>query len=825
MTLPSNWGTEVNPSDTVHIAPPAPLLPQQFLRNDGTAGTAPGWTGANLVTFVENMIEGVFKQLVIAIQGAFDNGLTAAEQLANWASSLLTDVWNNLLTMLDSLFGGFDLETFLTPLFDWLNWLWTQFGSAAESFLKPVATWLKWLWDQFGASVDTVLKPIFTWLKWLWTQFGSSVESFLKPIFTWLNWLWDQFGSAATGAETALKDMFTALLKLLDAKGSIGTWIGNIPLIGPLVKYLTANIPNIDFTPDLAGLGQWANRLLHLGSDIPAGNLIGDIPQALLSMIPVANINISSANLLGQGAFATDGTIDSGNGWTWDGTANDPDTDSTSGSARLATDGSAHYLYSRQAVKVAAGDKLTLSARIKTASYTGTGTSIVLSLIPYAGTTAQTEKVFATRGASNGAWATMNGAASDVNPYVVPSGVTSVIVKVGVTSASSSGSFLWVDNVDLRKEGLLGQNLVEYLLNAWQNLWNGLVGDGAGTGKTWSDMLTAASFLLTKATTTAGNLTTLLGNLLSAPASVIGSLISNVMDGTYTIGQFLSLLYDALHGSTGSTGKGATDVYTAGAATYSAANNAYINAGLALTSAGGAASGVSNLYTSTIAGYTVTTVTTGTTTWSKPTGLAQLYVACFGGGAKGADGTTSGGGAGGSGGGFVAQQIDVSAVPSSVTLTIGAASSTTSPAATTFGSLLSSEGSFRGYVASPLGVLATLSQPGSGGTGGKVGGPTSGTDGQSSGGGAVAGGKGGSGTAGTGGGTGINFGLAYTGGGGGGGGGSQVIQAIGGTSGGSGGYPGGGGGGGGGYSSGSYPGPGGAGANGLMIIIYKVATT
>lgn len=750
--------------------------------------------------------------------------LDDAGELTTWLDSLLTDTWETLLTTLETLFGGFDLETFLQPLFAFLSWLWNGVTGGFAGF---------------GSTVDTVL----------------------KPLIEFLNWLWALFSTTAIGSMETLKNIFTELSKVLDSNGALTTWIGNIPLIGPLVKYLTANIPNIDFTPDLAGLGQWANQLLHLDSSLPAGNLIGEIPQAMLSMIPVANINISSANLLGQGSFATASTVDAANGWEWDSTTNDPSGQS-SGSAKLTTDGTARYLYARQAIKVAAGDKITLSARIKTANYTGTGTSITLSVIPYAGTTVQTEKVFASRGASNGSWATMTGSASDVNPYIVPAGVTSLIVKIGVTSASGTGSTLWVDNVDLRKEGLLGQNLVEYLLNAWENMWQGLVGT-SGSGKTWADMFNAANFLRVFANGTQLDLSTLSGNLIDAPAEVLGSLFSVVFDGSKTVGDFLKLLYNALNKSSSTTPKTAEDVANAAEAARDQADIGVLNAGTAmgdaaqaasdasdaLAAANGASGSVTNLKTSLLTGYSVVTINS-TTTWTKPDNLSELYVVLFGAGATGSTGSTSApasgtiinGGAGGAAGNVVATQVNLSLLTSlsSVAVTIG---STASPT-TYFGSIVNSAASFANYVATPVGLMPSASLPTAGGKGGSYDGIASVAIAAAAGATTSAGVAGGSagaatsgftsprtGGAGGAGGSGVLFGsLSQAGGSGGGGGGTCTGTGSGsytGGTGGAGGFPGGGGGGGG-VAISSYTntgGPGGAGANGMAIIVYKIAKT
>ena len=865
-----------------------------------------------LLDFIESLpVVGQFVQLLEALAGTYDGEdptLLAIQDLLEPIRLIVGTIGQGVADFLNWLWngvsGGFagfgaTVESSLKPILEWLNWLWELFGSSVESVLNPIFEFLHWVftglatgapppttgnaiadallqpvfsliksvWDLFsnaatgiGETASTLLHDLFDFINWLWNGvaggfagFGDTVNSVLKPALEFLGWL---FSGVFTDAAAALRNIFTALQGLLDGDETIDKWIAQIPLVGPLVGYLTANIPDFTFTPDLAGLGQWADRLLHLGSDLPAGNLIGQLSEAVFGTIPVSHINISSANLLGQGAFATAGTIDAANGWEWDGTTNDP-TGTSSGSAKLTTAGSDRYLYSRQAIKVAAGDKIKLSARIKTASYTGGANSIVLSLIPYAGTSAQTEKVVFSRGASNGAWVTMTGVASDVNPYIVPAGVTSLIVKVGVAADSGTGSTLWVDNVDMRKEGLLGQNLVEYLINAWGNLWQGLVGT-SGAGKTWADMLNAADALRTFAGLTDTNLSGLQGDLLSAPAEVLGSLFSVVFDGTKTVADFLKALYNALNGSTSTTPKTVDDVTTAAAAQNQRITTANENADQAILDAQQAAQdaqdsfdATTNLRTALISGYTVVTATS-TTTWTKPAGVTDLWVVLFGAGANGSTGpgvisftpTAAVAASGGTPGAVIATQINptIAALNSPITVTIG----TTASPTTSFGSIVTTALAYAAYVATPLGLLPSASAPTAGGNGGGyvngvltnatpaaattagVSGGIAGTNSVSQA--STTGGAGGGGT------VGLNFGLCQTGGSGGGGGGWARVEFSGaavGGSGGNGAFPGGGGGGGGAAlhinpNSGTKSatgGAGGAGANGMALIIYKTANT
>ncbi|QMU19365.1 hypothetical protein [Gordonia rubripertincta] len=231
-----------------------------------------------------------------------------------------------------------------------------------------------------------------------------------------------------------------------------------------------------------------------------------------------------------------------------------------------------------------------------------------------------------------------------------------------------------------------------------------------------------------------------------------------------------------------------------------------------------------------INGYNVETkVQSGT--WTKPANLTELIVICVGCGQNGANGVTDTAtrAAGGLGGGYVAQQVPVEDLPSSISYTVG----TSNGASSTFGSYASTTPG-QGGISSSFGFTPTTSLPGNGGGGGL--GNRSGVDstaglaGQSTP--LAAGGAGGArgtgannGSPGSAGGNANPASVTKCGGaGGGGGGGAQtsfVIPFSGGP-GGPGGYPGGGGGGGGGSSlNGGSNGAGGIGATGIIWIFWR----
>ncbi len=225
-----------------------------------------------------------------------------------------------------------------------------------------------------------------------------------------------------------------------------------------------------------------------------------------------------------------------------------------------------------------------------------------------------------------------------------------------------------------------------------------------------------------------------------------------------------------------------------------------------------------------LSGYTVETFTSSGT-WSNPSGLTELVVICVGGGGNGTSGangqagsgSTAAGGTGGTSGGYIAASVDPSTLPSTVTVTVGAAGNTSS-----FGSyVVSSAGG--GGIASSFGYSATSSTPGAGGNGGGTvtnTGTSSGAPGTPSA--AGAGGAGGSigGGSGTAGGSVSVAAVTKCGGGGGGGGGSGNTSSRNGGTGGAGGYPGGGGGGGGAGMYHVFSGAGGGGGSGAAGVVW-----
>ena len=492
------------------------------------------------------------------------------EQIAEWTGI------GEVLTALGSWAG--DLNGFIAGVWqqivDLFTWISDTLG--IETALKPLLTWLGWVWDQFGAGVDSFLKPIFTWLEWVWNLLG---ETGLKKIFEYFAGLLGDFTSLTTALPSVDQIVKSITGAVAGGLTELTKWVAHLPNISTLVSILTGKTEADGIPLDLGYLQTWATGLLHQTNFEKAmTDVIHRIIPTLNISIPVSNVTNDTPNLLIQNAFPSTTSISGGNGWEWDGTQSHT---SGGGAAKVTCNGTLRELFSTQSIKVTAGDRINLSAYIETSGFTGSGAPIVLSMIPFIGTAQQATVDFATSGAAT-SWTQISG-----GPWTVPAGVTSLRVRMAVTAAATAGTVAW-DDLSLTKSGMLGQGLVEFLTNAWNNLWNGLVGDGQGATKTWSDMTTAASYTLGRANTGITNAGTANGKidttnyyLGASPQSVIGSLNGVLMDGSSTIAAFLALLWDAFNGSWGSTGKTVSNVYTAGAGVRTTAGNGVTNAATA----------------------------------------------------------------------------------------------------------------------------------------------------------------------------------------------------------------------------------------------------
>jgi hypothetical protein len=770
----------------------------------------------SLLRGLTHWLIGVFQNLTgIDLEGIANSfGMTElVAALTTWADTLAGINWTNPVTGLMAAIGAF-----VTLAQDIGNWL-----------LGVINAWLGWdisavgdMFSDVGSFVQRVIEYFFGengvagWIRTLDAlagEAGASIAAAIRAVYDGATMLAQMFGEFV-----GFGDLVRFLEDIFGPQGLLG-WLANLRK-----QIADAKPPVIDFDE------------------------IREKVEQLLGGTSVSEINSGTVNMLSQGNFNSSDTITPGDGWSWDGTLTATE---TGGSAKCEATGSLQQLFSRQSLKVVEGDRVTVTAKVRTASFTAaSGRSMVLATIPWKLVanvmTAQTPVVIHTRTtASAGAWADMTG-----STYVVPADVVRLTARLGVTA--NSGAIVWFDDVHATKTGKLEQGLVSNLLDTWGQSWEKVFG-GSGEGKLWSDFVTAVEAMFGTATEASDNADDAIGAAAAAATGASGALAAANAAASGASGA-LATANAAASGASGAkvtannalTAASGAAVGASGAlALAQGTNTAAFNAWYGSGGTGGSAnmSQVISSIKSSIDGWMVEVINTSGT-WTRPADTANIlefWAICVGSGAGG-DAGTSGlfgavGGDGGVPGRWMAKQITPSNIGSTVTCTIGAGgagrtshlgSSPDNGNPSSFGSLCSSTEALTASIGSLVGFYAaTDSRPGVGGKGGdEAGGGKAGSAGAATptaaggAGGAAGGASGAPGAAAT-----LTGSNRAGGGGGGGGGGSNTPPYIGGN-GGAGGRPGGGGGGGGGVQSAvaTASGDGGDGGHGNIILLYRIKT-
>lgn len=404
-------------------------------------------------------------------------------------------------------------ESFLRPIFEFLDWLWQLVGEEAEGILKPIFEFLNWLFTEYGDEVETFLQPIADFLKWLLDFIIARID--LAPFQALVEELVDALGGFVSAQGfvdllTKLIEFFANLFRAVTGQLSIADLFNQIPIISSLVAVITGKTSADGVALDLATLGQWArdveknskgalDAITQLGVKLLGGTLLPP---------PDGNTEI---NLLSQGDFPVVENIDPADGWSWDNT-----TSSTAGggSAKLVATGT-HRLYSKQSITVQAGDVLTVACKVKTSGFTaGTGRSMALSLVHWNGTSRildgsgnPTNVQFTPRTTPASDWVSISGT------YTVPAGVSSVQVRLAVTA--NSGATIWFDDVSVKKKSNMGQDYVSNLIQAWRDIY--FRATGTASNVFWDSVGLAIGGVKTLAGNAFGGVTTLNGTLFDNP--------------------------------------------------------------------------------------------------------------------------------------------------------------------------------------------------------------------------------------------------------------------------------------------------------------------
>lgn len=309
----------------------------------------------------------------------------------------------------------------------------------------------------------------------------------------------------------AIANAFIARIKFLLLGGytSLTEW-GQAQITTPIISSFLSGLkldPTKFGVTDLSNIGvnvmaDIARTLLTTLGTVPAQILEGVLPPGVTGTVPVSNVSNTTPNLITLGKFSESVNIEAADGWSWDSTQNAPG--SAGGSAKTTVSSVKNrYLFSRQAVRVAEGDRLVVNATVKTSALTVSSAltpSVSIELVPFIGSAAQTAVPIGSTASIFGTtnWATIGN--TDNSAYKITNAAwTSVIVRLRVSNVVTAGT-VWWDDISLRKIGGLIQYNVDSLVPTWQQMWDGAFGSGGST-KNWEDMFSLQYTINETATT------------------------------------------------------------------------------------------------------------------------------------------------------------------------------------------------------------------------------------------------------------------------------------------------------------------------------------
>lgn len=495
----------------------------------------------NAKTFVENLIKAIFGSITNGLdfvghvlKSIFGNGFDGAK---TFVENLIKAIFGSITSGLD--FVGHILKSIFGSSFDSAktfveNLIKVLLGSAEDTvafFTALVNKLIYWITHPGGPNGIGYL--LIESLKTLFASSGAILETVINSIVYWLT----NPGPLVTGIVNMIRDGITngglILTAIFDAvthwvTGGAqtlqqffgGMWGNSTSLVKHVMDQVITAILGPYAIRDWTALTKWASGLLTLD------NLIATIKKIfpwLSSLFPVLDTSDgSTVNLLNQGDFKTASTLNADSGWSWDSSSNT--TDSGGGSAKVTGFGSAvKALYCNQYITVTTGDVLNMSAYVKTESFSATtGTKpITLDVIPYTGTSAgDVQKV-----ADSGAATTFTKIAGT---YTVPAGVTSVRVRIAV-STDATGGTVWFDDIFLGNKRTLQQPLVNELTGAFGGIKDALTRNGRGTTPTTT--MDYSSFFDATTSTTG-----LIGTISSTASGAAGNVQSVVDNIAQTVG-------------------------------------------------------------------------------------------------------------------------------------------------------------------------------------------------------------------------------------------------------------------------------------------------
>lgn len=191
----------------------------------------------------------------------------------------------------------------------------------------------------------------------------------------------------------------------------------------------------------------------------------GLIDPSRIPLIPIGSIGQAAPNLLLNGSFDTEISMEAVGGWTWDGTTGQ----GANGSAKYVGNGTRGVLTSN-AVLVSEGDKLNLEGYAKWSGVTSSaGPSIKLIIRTFHAGEFVSEVAVAQEANISG-----TGGGKGGGQYTVPTGVDMVRVQLSVEATVTAGT-VWWDDISLTKPtSVLPMEWIDQLPEGIQSLWENL---------------------------------------------------------------------------------------------------------------------------------------------------------------------------------------------------------------------------------------------------------------------------------------------------------------------------------------------------------------
>ncbi|MCG7607077.1 hypothetical protein [Mycobacterium sp. CnD-18-1] len=497
-----------------------------------------------IAEFAENLVKEFIQRLVGLVTDPEQALSELWDALTGWTANV--PGLAQLVEALTGVAGG------LTELASWAENLWQQIVSAINDNAGiNLASW-----DDFVASLSDG--------KGIDLPFIGTAISGLSDIFGGIN-----FADLDTPEEIWQSVVETFIEPIINIVEQIGDGLSTI--LGPIFGGLDFNdlpSPSAVWQHVISTLLLPLNLLLGPNSPLNLANAFGKLLPFNISGLGLSQLTTAVENLL-EG-FLTEFSVPNDDGWSWDDTIGSP------GSAKVVADGTTKTLYAPDVIQVDSSTKLNpLEIKVAYDSVvSGAGQTIKFVLETFTDTLGQvsagSEVVDGITNPSGSGSATLS-----FPDWTPPTGVLSILPTLVVTDAVAAGSVNFYEPVlekpldsvlagglpaALNNLGDWIESLVDQLLGALGlpalgTLFDKIMDLGDEIEGWFGDTLNTAS-----------DLASLIGDLLSNPASVLGSLPQSLISGLETAlesagGAIADAIVQALGGS--GTGHDAADVLAA----------------------------------------------------------------------------------------------------------------------------------------------------------------------------------------------------------------------------------------------------------------------